>query len=46
MLGILCLPVLCIIIIGGSYTALKPVHFYTPIDQKDPFEHIYNHKLN
>ncbi|MGG1632295.1 hypothetical protein [Rossellomorea sp. NRS-1567] len=46
MFGILFLPVLCIIIIGGSYAALKPIHFYTPHDQKDPFEHIYNRKLN
>ncbi|MGM0852098.1 MAG: hypothetical protein ACQEWI_05690 [Bacillota bacterium] len=46
MFGILFLPVLCIIIIGGSYAALKPIHFYTPHDQQDPFEHIYNNKLN
>ncbi|WP_201715328.1 hypothetical protein [Rossellomorea arthrocnemi] len=45
MLGILYLPVLCTIIIGGSYAALKPIHFYTPYDQEDPFEHIYNNKL-
>ncbi|PFG07268.1 hypothetical protein [Bacillus sp. es.034] len=41
MLGILFLPVLCAIIIGGSYAALKPIHFHTPYD----FEHIYNSKL-
>ena len=45
MLGILYLPVLCIIIIGGGYCALKPIHFYTPHDQGDPFEKIFNHKL-
>ncbi|WP_156142331.1 hypothetical protein [Rossellomorea aquimaris] len=45
MLGILYLPVLCAIIIGGSYAALKPIHFSDPRDEEDPFEHIYNNKL-
>ncbi len=46
MLGFLYLPLLCIIIIGGSYAALKPIHFYTPQDQEDPLENIYNKTLN
>ncbi|WP_171050853.1 hypothetical protein [Bacillus sp. BHET2] len=41
MVGILCLPILCAIIIGGSYAALKPINFYTPRDQGDPFEHVF-----
>lgn len=45
MLGILSLPILCAIIIGGSYAALKPIHFHTSYDHDDPFEHIYNSKL-
>ncbi|WP_160316840.1 hypothetical protein [Rossellomorea vietnamensis] len=45
MLGILSIPVLCAIIIGGSYAALKPIHFQTSYDQNDPFEHIYNSNL-
>ncbi|MCA1059713.1 hypothetical protein LCL96_12220 [Rossellomorea aquimaris] len=46
MLGFLSLPLLCIIIIGGSYAALRPIGFYTPQDQEDPFENIYNNKLH
>ncbi|WP_179884804.1 hypothetical protein [Bacillus sp. AFS015802] len=46
MLGILYLPVLCAIILGGSYAALKPIQFHILHDQEDPFELIYNHKLD
>ncbi|BCB02827.1 hypothetical protein [Bacillus sp. KH172YL63] len=40
MLGILCLPILCFIIVGGSYAALKPINFYTPRDQDDSLEQV------
>ncbi len=46
MIGILCLPILCAIIIGGSYAALKPINFYTPRDRNDPFEQIFKNDSN
>jgi hypothetical protein len=41
MLGILYLPILCFIIVGGSYLALKPIDFFTQTDAGDPFEPLF-----
>ncbi|WP_156509853.1 hypothetical protein [Rossellomorea aquimaris] len=44
MLSILYLPVLCTIIVGGSYLALKPIDFYTPKDKNDSFEYLFRNE--
>jgi hypothetical protein len=45
MLGILYLPILCIIIVGGSYLALEPIDFSIPSDGDDPFDSFFNNHM-
>ncbi|MEG9299118.1 hypothetical protein V6B33_21955 [Mangrovibacillus sp. Mu-81] len=45
MLGIIYLPILCIFIVGGSYLALKQIDFFTPADDDDPFDSMFNHDM-
>ncbi|MCA1056561.1 hypothetical protein LCM10_16290 [Rossellomorea aquimaris] len=45
MLGILYLPVLCFIIIGGGYLALEPINFFTVKDRDDPFDSLFNDRM-
>jgi hypothetical protein len=45
MLGILYLPVLCIIIVGGSYLALEQIDFSIPADGDDPFDSLFNNHM-
>ncbi|WP_175988080.1 hypothetical protein [Bacillus sp. Marseille-Q1617] len=45
MLGILYLPLLCIIIVGGSYLALEPIDFFTRTDVEDPFDSLFKRHM-
>ncbi|MGR3763350.1 hypothetical protein [Rossellomorea sp. NS-SX7] len=45
MLGILYLPILCIIIVGGSYLALEPIDFFTATDVDDPFDSLFKRHM-
>ncbi len=42
MLGIFYLPIICLIIIGGSWMALKPIDFFTPKEADDPFDSLFH----